>query len=256
MRFSMKNKELLNLWKEEEKRVLKGWDFSLLNGRIEEEDLPWDYKSIVNQYRNNDKVLLDMGTGGGGFLLTLKHPYKKTYVTESYKPNIDLCHDTLSPLGIHVNGFTSDDNLPFRDDFFDLVINRHESYEISEVLRILKPGGCFITQQVGCMNNLDLSRIILNKPDREPTFQNCLDIDLNKLLKYNFRIIEKKEVYPYLRFFDIGALVYFAKIIEWEFPEFSVTRCQSQLENLNNIIKDKGYIESKEHRYFLIAQKK
>ncbi|WP_365845908.1 hypothetical protein [Clostridium sp.] len=40
-------------------------------------------------------------------------------------------------------------NYPFEDNTFDIVINRHESYCVSEVKRILKTDGIFIAQQVG-----------------------------------------------------------------------------------------------------------
>ena len=58
----------------EENKEFKGWDFSYLDGRIEEEKLPWDYKSFICKYLNKDDMLLDMGTGGGEFLLSLQHP--------------------------------------------------------------------------------------------------------------------------------------------------------------------------------------
>ncbi|CAG9621254.1 hypothetical protein BACCIP111883_02026 [Sutcliffiella rhizosphaerae] len=39
--------------------------------------------------------------------------------------------------------------LQFPDQYFDLVINKHEEYEPGEVNRVLKNGGVFLTQQVG-----------------------------------------------------------------------------------------------------------
>ena len=49
-----------------------------------------------------EKELLDMGTGGGEFLLTLGHPGEHTTVTEGYPPNVQLCRQRLEPLGIQV----------------------------------------------------------------------------------------------------------------------------------------------------------
>lgn len=48
----------------------------------ENEELPWDYKDILKRYLNLDYKLLDMDTGGGEFLLSLKHRYNNTSVTE------------------------------------------------------------------------------------------------------------------------------------------------------------------------------
>lgn len=44
----MNRTELKLIWKKEEKAAyIKGWDFSHIHGRYEEEnDLPWDYEKL------------------------------------------------------------------------------------------------------------------------------------------------------------------------------------------------------------------
>lgn len=242
-------------WLKEEEYSFKGWDFSHLNNRISEEPLPWCYKDIIAGFLKSEDKLLDMGTGGGEFLLTLNHPFQKTFVTESYLPNLELCKEKLGEFGISVNYVEDDARLPFESATFDVVINRHESYNLSEVSRILKPNGVFITQQVGSFNNLDLAKFILQAPDRKTDFDNQLSKELEKAIDHNLKHLYSDEYFPYLRFFDVGALVYFAKIIEWEFPDFSVNKCFDQLVDLHNEITDKGYIESKEHRFLLVFRK-
>lgn len=123
--------------------------FSHLKNRWEEQATPWDYRKIIDQYLSNEHSLLDMGTGGGEFLLTLGHPYENTSITEGWEPNINLCKETLEPLGIRVKQVFDDNLLPFEDQTFDVIINRHESYNLKEVRRVLKKEGIFITQQVG-----------------------------------------------------------------------------------------------------------
>ncbi len=71
----MKNK-LYEFWKQEEAHAFGGWDFSYLDGRWEDGKLPWGYKKMVLSYLKPSDYLLDMGTGGGEFLLTLNHPTK------------------------------------------------------------------------------------------------------------------------------------------------------------------------------------
>ena len=64
-----------------------------------------------------------MGTGGGELLLSFNHPYDKTSVTEAYEPNIKLCQETLSPLGINVYPIKQDDILTgIKDSHFDIVL--------------------------------------------------------------------------------------------------------------------------------------
>ena len=98
----MKKTELKAIWKNEEKAAhIHGWDFSHIYGRYEAEmDLPWDYEKIIKQYLNDDMNILDYDTGGGEFLLSLKHPVHKTAATEGYQPNVELCKERLLPIGI------------------------------------------------------------------------------------------------------------------------------------------------------------
>lgn len=238
----------------EEAHEFKGWDFSYLNGRWEDEPLPWDYREIVLQYLQKDMRLLDMGTGDGAFLLSLNHPYTLTDVTEGYEPNIKLCQEKLSPIGITV--------YPVKDDFltnvsnqtYDLVINRHESYNEAEIRRVLKPQGIFITQQVGAYNNKDLATFFdPNHCDQAPEM--TLNKSVKRLIQAGFTITYQNEAFPKLKFFDLGAIAFFAKIIEWEFVNFSVEKTFDKFLILENELKSKGYIESTEHRLIIVAQK-
>ena len=94
--------ELRKEWEAEEKIAhIHGWDFSHIHDRYdEEEDLPWDYRAIIDEYRTDDMKLLDFDTGGGEFLLALGHPNGNTAATEGFPPNVELCKKTLLPLGI------------------------------------------------------------------------------------------------------------------------------------------------------------
>lgn len=72
--------------------------------------------------------LLDIDTGGGEFLLTLEHPFKNTSVTENYPPNIEFCKKNLVPLGINVYEVDGTASLPFKDNEFDIIINKHGNF--------------------------------------------------------------------------------------------------------------------------------
>lgn len=250
----MNKKELMKYWKHEEEQAFAGWDFSYIRDRYSEEPLPWDYRTIVKALMGNT-VMLDMGTGGGEFLISLEPVPGKTYATESYPPNIELCKRTLPQHGIEISAVDDDRNLPFEDNFFDLVINRHESFCGKEVYRILKPGGRFITQQVGGRNNKELSQLLLGKYPYVVEDDFNLENTVKELESISLKVTAKQEFFPYLRFYDIGALVYFAKIIEWEFPGFSTEMCFDKLCELQQKLEQDGYIESMEHRFFIEAIK-
>ena len=51
------------------------------------------------------------------------------------------------------------------------------------------------------------------------------------------------------------ALVWFARIIEWEFPGVSVDGCMEKLLCAQRILEEKGVIRGQIHRIFLLCAK-
>lgn len=252
------NKEALTkLWlHEEEIAHIHGWDFSHINGKYEEEhDLPWNYEEIVRNYLRPEMKLLDIDTGGGEFLLSLNHPYYNLAATENYQPNVELCKKKLLPLGIDFQKADGSDLLPFDDQNFDIVINRHGDFKPNEIWRILKTGGIFITEQVGAENDRELVELLLNDvPDIAFPNQH-LKIAQTAFEELGFSVIVADEAFRPIRFWDVGALVWFARIIEWEFPDFNVRDCLENLYHAQEILEQKGVIEGKIHRFLLVAKK-
>lgn len=253
----MNTKELLALWQAEEDAAhIHGWDFSHIDGRYTEEtDLPWNYRSTILHYLKPNRKLLDIDTGGGEFLLSLGHPCGNVSATEGYPPNIQLCKQKLLPLGIDFRAADGRDTLPFEDARFDLVINRHGDFNEQEIYRVLKPGGLFITEQVGAENDRELVELLLPDATALPFPDQYLHITSEKFQARGFEILEGQECFRPIRFFDVGALVWFARIIEWEFPGFSVAKCAERLLSAQKQLNAKGYIEGKIHRFFLVARK-
>lgn len=251
------NKEYLKrIWKQEEEATqIHGWDFSHLYGRYEiENDLPWDYEQIVRLYLKSDLNLMDYDTGGGEFLLSLNHPYRKTSATEGYPPNVELCREKLTPLGINFKECHDPSKIPFEDGAFDLIINRHGSFHAGEIHRLLRPDGLFITEQVGEDNDRDLVEMVLRGTDKPFPHMNLLEQRKN-FENAGFHIIKAEEAYRPIKFYDMGAFVWFAHVIEWEFPDFSVDKCFSQLLKMQEIVDRDGKIEGTIHRYLIVAKK-
>ena len=242
-------------WLSEERARFAGWDFTYLAGRTESSPMPWSYRDTVVSYLRETTDLLDMGTGGGEFLLSLSPPPGRTFATEAYPPNVALAHERLAPHGIEVRRIVSDAELPFPDGCFDLIMNRHESFDAGEVARLLKPGGVFVTQQVGGANNRGLSDFLLDGRASliDPSFN--LEMASNAIADSGLKVLEGKECFPRKTFKDVGALVYFAKVIEWEFPGFSVERCFDKLLQLHAAAERGHGIESREHRFLIVAKK-
>ncbi|MBR6580358.1 MAG: class I SAM-dependent methyltransferase [Ruminococcus sp.] len=253
----MNTSELLNKWKqEEEKAKIIGWDFSYIEGKFnsDEDSLPWNYEAVIKRYMRDNHRILDIDTGGGEFLLSLEHPYHLTSATEGYPPNVELCRNKLGSLGIDFHEMSDYSKMPFADSGFDVVINRHGSYDANEIYRILKPNGLFVTQQVGEDNDHELVEMLL--PDCEKSFSgHNLKSQIELFEKAGFTILEQGEAYRPITFYDTAALVWFAKIIEWEFVDFSVDRCFAKLLEVEKEIAKNGFVCGNIHRFYFVAKK-
>lgn len=248
--------ELYGIWKaEEEAARIVGWDFSHIHGRYEEEDgLPWDFREVIRAYLQPGHRLLDTDTGGGEFLLSLHHPYCLTSATEGYPPNVDVCRQALSPLGIDFREAADCGALPFEGGTFDVVINRHGDFDPRELYRILKPGGLFLTQQVGEENDRAIVELLL--PGAPKPFPGLnLARQAGRFRDAGFSVLRGEEAFLPIRFFDVGALVWFARIIQWEFPGFSVDGCLPQLMRAQELVEREGCVADAVHRYLIVAQK-
>lgn len=252
----MNENALISAWKAEEKiAYIHGWDFSHIAGRYtEQDDLPWDYRAIIKEYLTPEMKIMDIDTGGGEFLLSLGHPCENTAATENYPPNVALCKESLLPLGIDFRPGDGKGKLPFDDESFDMVINRHGDFNAEEIYRVLKPGGCFITQQVGAENDRELVQLLCGETEK-PFPEQYLEVTSQKFQNAGFAILRGEECFRPIRFFDVGALVWFARIIQWEFPQFSVDTHRDKLMNAQRILAEHGSIDGSIHRFLLVAKK-
>ena len=252
----MKCDELISAWKaEEEIAHIHGWDFSQIDGRYtEQDDLPWDYRAVIGEYLRPEKKILDIDTGGGEFLLSLNHPHENTAAMENYPPNVELCQEVLLPLGIDFRPGDGREKLPFADSSFNMVLNRHGDFNAEEIQRVLKPGGLFITQQVGAENDRELVKLLCGETEM-PFPEQYLDIAVEKFKEAGFRILRGEEAFRPIKFFDVGALVWFARIIQWEFPNFSVDTHLENLLDAQKILEEHGSIDGNIHRFLLVAKK-
>lgn len=239
---------------EAQRAAFSGWDFSWLEGRWVESPLPWDYRQKVHAHLAGVRSLLDLGTGGGEFLSSLATLPPETWATENYPPNIPVASARLQPLGVGLVCSVPDEALPFPDERFDLVINRHESYVPAEVYRILKPGGHFVTQQVGGRDNIRLNQLLQDEVAFE--FEDWRpEHEVPRLQAAGFKIVEQMEAFPKTLVGDIGAVVYYLRAIPWQIEGFTVEGYRDRLLRLHRRIEEGGGLWLQSHRFFIAAQK-
>jgi hypothetical protein len=245
---------------EAEDAAFSGWDFSYLRDRMLEGDPPWRYADRVRARLPGLPALLDLGTGGGEILATLAPLPPDTAATESYPPNVSVARTRLAPLGVKVIAVESvPDNvvigpgeglgtLPFADERFPLVIDRHESYYPAEVRRVLARGGTFITQQVGGTNLSALNTLL----DAPPSSDNWnLAFAERQLTEAGFTIAAGEEAFPETLFRDIGAVAYYLKAIPWQIPDFSIAHYRDRLWAMHQRMAVEGGVHVRQHLFYL-----
>jgi len=220
-----------------------GWDFEFLSGRMLEAAPSWDYRQIVVEKIRSVQSLLDLDTGGGEFLASLKPLPPETCATEGYPPNVPIAQTRLEPLGVKVVSTHAAVRLPFEDNAFDLVINRHGGILAGEIHRVL-----------GDRNCIRLNEALQNNPEFSFS-QWTLERAVRQLEDSGLRIVERKEEFPPTEFKDIGAVVYYLKAIPWQVSDFSIEKYYDRLAEIHNAIQEKGSFAVDEHRFFIEAQK-
>jgi SAM-dependent methyltransferase len=232
----------------------KGWDWSWMGDRYWEAPVSWDYSYLVNARLPDLGVgaaVLDMGTGGGELLRTFIGLPPDTRATEGYQPNVPVARAALQSHGIQVDEVRDDDHLPYPSDRFDLILNRHESFSAGEVARVLRPGGVFVTQQVGGLDLAELNEQ-LGAPSHSYADWN-LDLAVGQIHRVGLGVLERGEEQVEATFRDVGAVVQFLRIAPWQVPGFTVDGYRSQLRRLHEALSD-GPLVVHAHRFYLVAQ--
>jgi SAM-dependent methyltransferase len=246
---------LIASWKQEEQQPFSGWDFSYLDGRMLEDQPGWSYSARAAELLKQAASVVDLDTGGGERFLKLREHWPgKVVATENYPPNVKLASERLAPLGVQVLRVELTDfgPLPFADQEFDLVLNRHSSFNPAEVARVLTAGGTFLTQQIHGLWAADL----LAAFDASPQWPEAApEKYLPRLRAAELEIIDAREWSGKLAFTEVGALVYYLRAVPWLVPGFSVETHLKNLFQLQKQLEEQDRLVFTARKYLLEARK-
>jgi SAM-dependent methyltransferase len=233
---------------------VEGWDFSWFNGRATEERPPWGYAALMADRMSRAAAALDIQTGGGEVLAKVTHAPAVLAATESWPPNIELARRNLEPLGGTVTAVEDGADLPFPDESFDLVVSRHPTVVLwAQIARVLRPGGTYLSQQVGAGSNRELTEFIMGpqpvRPARSPHWA------VGWAREVGLDVTDFQEAATRVQFFDVGAVVYFLRKVLWTVPDFSVERYRDRLARLHDQIQVEGSFTCHSRRFLIEARK-
>jgi SAM-dependent methyltransferase len=229
-------------------RARRGWDFS--NMSETRQPVPWEYHDVVLRYLRISDDVLDIGTGGGERLRDLAgafgsglgidvDPAMVRFAAEnSAAPNLSfrVCSDRL-------------ESIP---EMFDVIISRHAPFDLGAVAAHLRPGGYFITQQVG-ERNMACVKTALGQPPEPPAIQRqplaaSEGLRLLAFLEYDVEYVVC----------DIESLVFWLNALDLDHADVNGQSALASAVTLNRIlagnVDERGFVTN-EHRYLAVTQK-
>jgi SAM-dependent methyltransferase len=231
-----------------------GWDFSWFDGRATEQRPSWGYAGLVAGRMAGASAALDVQTGGGEVLATVPKPPALLVATDSWRPNLPVAARHLGPLGASVVEAADEPVLPFRDAVFDLVVSRHPVRTLwDEIARVLRPGGVFLSQQIGAGTNRELSEAMLGPlPAPDPDYPEKLAAAARAA---GLTVLDVRAESLRAEYFDIAAVTYFLRKVVWTVPGFSVEKYLPQLRAVHERIEAEGPFVSFAKRVLVEARK-
>ena len=231
-----------------------GWDFSFLSDRWKTNNPSWDYPALARNYMQGITSMLDQDTGGGELLSSLAPFPPHTWATENYPPNIPVAKNRLEPLGVRIISDYTISSIPLPDSSQDLILNRHGGYSEPELLRLLRPGGVFLTQQVGGQNCIRLNELLQDNVDFMYSYW-TKDVITHRLVDAGFQLLNVQEEFPLSEFTDIGAVVFCLRIVSWQISDFTVEKYRDKLYAIHQDIQAHGPLQVHDHRILVEARK-
>jgi SAM-dependent methyltransferase len=227
-----------------------GWDFSWLDGRATEERPTWGYSRLIADRLPKAAAALDLETGGGEVLAEVPALPPLMVATESWAPNLARASARLRPRGVAVI-HTGDEHLPLADDLFDLVISRHPvTTWWAEIARVLRPGGTYLSQQVGPRSVSELTEFFVGphdgtarNPEAAKAAAEAAGLHVTDLRLETLR----------MEFRDVGAVIYFLRKVIWIVPGFTVDRYHDRLRAMHETIQTHGPFIAHSTRFLIEA---
>ncbi|MER5771813.1 methyltransferase domain-containing protein [Streptomyces sp. NPDC001985] len=233
-----------------------GWDFSWLDGRAREERPSWGYARTLAERLGRVGAALDIQTGGGEVLAGVAALPPLMVATESWPPNIARATALLHPRGVAVVADEDEPPLPFADEAFDLVVSRHPvTVWWEEIARVLRPGGGYLSQQVGPASVFELVEFFLGPQPPATRRARHPDDARAGAEAAGLEVVDLRPESLRTEFHDIGAVIYFLRKVIWMVPGFTVDGYRDRLRELHERIEREGPFRARTTRFLIEARK-
>jgi SAM-dependent methyltransferase len=197
---------------------------------------------------------LDIQTGGGEVLSHVAIAPPVLAATESWQPNVAVAKANLARVGGRVVRADDESELPFRPESFDLAVSRHPTVTVwASIARVLRPGGSYLSQQVGAGSNRELTDFIMGSQTVSRSRSTARAVA--SAAAAGLQVTDLREQALRVEFFDVAAVGHFLRKVLWTVPDFSVARYQDRLLAMHEHIRAHGSFVCHSQRFLIQARK-
>jgi SAM-dependent methyltransferase len=210
--------------------------------------VPWDYHDVALRYLRPSDVVLDVGTGGGEKLRDLAPSFGHGLGIDADPEMVRLARQ--NPAAANLSFRVCTDRLESVPEAFDVILDRHAPFDLTAIAAHLRPGGYFITQQVGERNMACVKAALGQLPSPPPIGRQAIaDSGLQPLafMEYDVEYVVR----------DIESLVFWLNALDPAHADVDGPSALASAAILNRVlagnVDERGFVTN-EHRYLAIAQ--
>lgn len=185
----MKNNEEKEFYNKIGKTI--GWDFSKIQCEMVDNS-KFQYFDEINKVSNN-KILLDIGTGGGEKILNNIKNAKLIIGSDFSEEMIKRAKENAKERDDAKFILMDSDNIQFPNEFFDIICARHTPFNSKEIYRTLNKNGMLFSEQVDEDDCIELKEIF----ERGQGYQ----VKIKQIEKDKQNL--KQESFSDIKFYDI-----------------------------------------------------
>ena len=237
----------------------RGWDFASM--RTARDPVPWDYPTVARAHLRPTSRVLDIGTGGGEKFLSLAPSFGTGVGLDASAEMIATARENLPATLFGKVSFAvmPAESLQFPAASFDVVLNRHAPLDIAEAVRVLRPGGLFLTQQVGARNTRNICSVFGCDPggaypDKDQSLPSTIAALGQVIREAGCAVTARGEYDVRYWFLDVASLLFWLQAIPLP-HDFALERHWRQVDRIIAACGTQQGLETNEHRELLIARK-